>query len=354
MLSASSRRNTSPTSPRIGVSNQAHPHPALSWTKPLDQITHRDVVDALDAIEAPSERAHALKDIRTFFNWCIPRYLKTSPCVGIKKPPQKSRDRVLTDDELARSGNGREELGYPYGTIVQLLILTGQRSGEIAALQWEWGGGVECGGAGGGCRRCWSCRRWPRSPPSLLCLLPAAACGGGGGGGGGLSGVAGAEARRDESDGNGMWPWSPPVARGGVCGRVHLWPCSPTQTPRHCNHAGVFQCCVETLVRKEAPAPSASKPDAPVDAFVRATADSFTQFSRTLSPLAFQPDDASATFATISLRDAIRDIPDAVDALFIPFIADNVAKLGLFYLTAHTSPPSTRNPPSPRTHPPTS
>ncbi len=110
----------------------------FSWTKRLDEITHRDIVEALDAIKAPSERAHALKDIRTFFNWCIPRYLKTSPCVGIKKPPQKSRDRVLTDDELRAVWKRAEELGHPYGTIVQLLILTGQRSGEIAALQWEW------------------------------------------------------------------------------------------------------------------------------------------------------------------------------------------------------------------------
>src|SRR5271165_24938 len=108
------------------------------WPKRLDAITHRDVADALDAIKAPSERAHALKDIRTFFNWCIPRYLKTSPCVGIKKPPQKSRDRVLTDDELRKVWKRAEEIGRPYGTIVQLLILTGQRSGEIAALQWEW------------------------------------------------------------------------------------------------------------------------------------------------------------------------------------------------------------------------
>ena len=60
----------------------------FAWTKTLDQITHCDIVAALDAIEAPSERAHALKDVRTFFNWCIPRYLKTSPCVGIKKPPR--------------------------------------------------------------------------------------------------------------------------------------------------------------------------------------------------------------------------------------------------------------------------
>jgi integrase len=110
----------------------------FDWAKPVDQITHHDVAEALDAIKAPSQRAHALKDIRTFFNWCIPRYLKSSPCIGIKKPPQKSRDRVLSDDELAKVWKRAKEIGHPYGTIVQLLILTGQRRGEIAALQWEW------------------------------------------------------------------------------------------------------------------------------------------------------------------------------------------------------------------------
>ena len=110
----------------------------FKWHKRVDQVTHGDVAEALDAIAAPSERAHALKDLRTFFNWCIPRHLQISPCMGIKKPPQKSRDRVLTDDELAKVWKRAKELGHPYGTIVQLLILTGQRSGETAALQWDW------------------------------------------------------------------------------------------------------------------------------------------------------------------------------------------------------------------------
>jgi integrase len=110
----------------------------FQWTKPLDQITHQDVLTALNGIEARSQRAHALKDIRTFFNWCIPRYLKWSPCIGIKKPAQKPRDRVLSDDELCKVWNRAREIGYPYGTIVLLLILTGQRLGEIAGLRWEW------------------------------------------------------------------------------------------------------------------------------------------------------------------------------------------------------------------------
>ena len=110
----------------------------FQWTKPLDQITHQDVLTVLDGIEAPSQRSHALKDIRTFFNWCIPRYLKSSPCIGIKKPGQNPRDRVLADHELRKVWNRAREIGYPYGTIVRLLILTGQRLGEIAGLRWEW------------------------------------------------------------------------------------------------------------------------------------------------------------------------------------------------------------------------
>src|SRR4029077_2702030 len=69
---------------------------------------------------------------------CIPRNLKSSPCIGIKKTAQKPRDRVLADAELCRVWNRAREIGYPYGTIVQLLILTGQRLGEIAGLRWEW------------------------------------------------------------------------------------------------------------------------------------------------------------------------------------------------------------------------
>jgi integrase len=110
----------------------------FTWTKPLDKITHNDVVETLEQIEATSERAHAHKDITTFFNWCVPRYLKASPCVGIKKATAKSRERVLTDEELSKVWHRAKEIGYPYGTIVQLLILCGQRAGETAALRWEW------------------------------------------------------------------------------------------------------------------------------------------------------------------------------------------------------------------------
>ncbi len=107
------------------------------WMRPLTKITHEDVAQALDAIEAKSARSHALKDIRTLFNWCVPRYLSASPCAGLKMPSYVPRARVLTDDELRRVWEASFEIGYPFGHIVRLLILTGQRRSEIASLEWS-------------------------------------------------------------------------------------------------------------------------------------------------------------------------------------------------------------------------
>ena len=109
------------------------------FTKAVDKITHEDVAQALDLIKAPSTRSHALKDIKAFFNWCVPRYIPYSPCVGFKMPPHKKRKRVLTDDELIRVwfATGQQS-PHPFGTIVRLLILTGQRKSEIGTLQWQF------------------------------------------------------------------------------------------------------------------------------------------------------------------------------------------------------------------------
>jgi len=107
----------------------------FTWKKQLHQITHEDVVKVLEGIEKPSARFHAQKDIKTFFNWCIPRYLDVSPCVGLKTETQPTRDRVLTDDEL------KALWAYdnpPYSDIIKLCILTGQRVGEVVKFEQSW------------------------------------------------------------------------------------------------------------------------------------------------------------------------------------------------------------------------
>jgi integrase len=43
----------------------------------------------------------------------------------------------LTDDELQAVWQGAEAIGWPFGAIVRMLILTGQRRGEVAGMRWQ-------------------------------------------------------------------------------------------------------------------------------------------------------------------------------------------------------------------------
>src|SRR5205085_805654 len=88
-----------------------------------------------------SERAHALVICRAFLRWCVKpprRYLPHSPLEGIELKPGKKRNRILKPEEVESVWQAAATHGYPYGTIVQLLLLTGQRRGEIANLRWPW------------------------------------------------------------------------------------------------------------------------------------------------------------------------------------------------------------------------
>jgi integrase len=108
-------------------------------SKRLDEITHRDVSQiTIKLLETPSEAWHAFKDIRTFFNWCVPAYIAHSPCAGLKAPTRYvPRKRVLTYDEIEAIWKVVNDVEYPFSQIVKLLILTGCRYGEVVGLRWS-------------------------------------------------------------------------------------------------------------------------------------------------------------------------------------------------------------------------
>jgi integrase len=118
-----------------------------SWGETtVGAITRHDVLRVLDhKRKQPSAANHAFTAIRTFFRWCVRHeYLTNSPCAGLGLPhKQNSRSRVLTDPELVSVWRAAVRAGYPFGTIVQLLILTGQRRGEIARLDRNFINGKE-------------------------------------------------------------------------------------------------------------------------------------------------------------------------------------------------------------------
>ncbi|WP_395019824.1 tyrosine-type recombinase/integrase [Dongia sp.] len=103
----------------------------------VSKITEADISKILDGLaQTPQTANHAYTALKTFLRWAVrKRYLSHSPLEDMERPAAiVSRDRVLTDRELVHIYRTAEQYGYPYGTIVQLLILTGQRRGEIAAL----------------------------------------------------------------------------------------------------------------------------------------------------------------------------------------------------------------------------
>ena len=109
--------------------------------KSIHEIKKRDVSDLVSLIA--QRNAHAshrlLKTLKTFFRWCVGRaVIDFSPAEGISSPYRDvSRDRVLTDQELAAVILAARSMPPPYGRIVEFLALTGQRREEAAQLTWE-------------------------------------------------------------------------------------------------------------------------------------------------------------------------------------------------------------------------
>lgn len=105
----------------------------------IHEITRRDVRDLLDRV-GDSGRVTTANRLRAyisgFFNWAVDRdVISVAPSQGIKAvAKEKSRDRVLTDDELRWFWRACDDLGFPWGPLGQTLLLTGQRLGEVVGL----------------------------------------------------------------------------------------------------------------------------------------------------------------------------------------------------------------------------
>ncbi|QLC23369.1 site-specific integrase [Parasphingopyxis sp. CP4] len=117
-----------------------HVRPVLK-SKPLPSIDKADVANILDRIPAskPAVRRQVFAVLRKLFNWAVGRGdLDRSPMDKMPAPPApKSRDRVLDDGELCRVWKASDRISYPFGPLVRLLMITGQRLEEVAALDWS-------------------------------------------------------------------------------------------------------------------------------------------------------------------------------------------------------------------------
>ncbi|ADP71702.1 integrase family protein [Rhodomicrobium vannielii ATCC 17100] len=108
----------------------------------LGDITRADVHEVLDAIVnrgCPTMANRTLSTVRKMCAWAVDRsFIAVSPCHGIKAPAsEKSRDRLLSEDEMRAAWLAFEATGWPFGPLAKLLLATAQRRDEVADMRWS-------------------------------------------------------------------------------------------------------------------------------------------------------------------------------------------------------------------------
>jgi integrase len=110
--------------------------------RPVGEITGRDVAALLERLAARQSLSAAvltLTILRRMYNWLWrERHIVAgNPCAGMESPARfAARDRVLSDDEILRFWAAAGAIGQPWAACLQLLLLTGQRRGEVAGMRW--------------------------------------------------------------------------------------------------------------------------------------------------------------------------------------------------------------------------
>jgi integrase len=108
----------------------------------LQSIKPFEVRDMLEDVanKGPVLANRTLTALKTCFRFHLrrdPDLLLKSPCEGIENPsPETSRRRKLSDTELAALWSILDTEAYPFGRMVQLLILTGCRRDEVRQAPW--------------------------------------------------------------------------------------------------------------------------------------------------------------------------------------------------------------------------
>lgn len=105
---------------------------------PISDITRKDVQDLFNekAIASPVAANRLLTLIQQIFNRAVLLgHIDATPVVLITREEEVERDRVLDDDEIRDLWAAFETEGYPFGPLFKLLLVTGQRRGEVAGMK---------------------------------------------------------------------------------------------------------------------------------------------------------------------------------------------------------------------------
>ena len=110
---------------------------------PIQDLTKTHIRHVLDEVMDAGKTASANRLFATMsrlFNWSVENgYLDNAPTIGMRPPAkERSRDRVLTLDEIRAIWHAADALAYPFGHWVKMMFATaGQRSGDVSSMRWS-------------------------------------------------------------------------------------------------------------------------------------------------------------------------------------------------------------------------
>src|SRR5262249_19588068 len=109
------------------------------WGKlPAKSITRRDVLAIFGRIKAPLLANQVLKAVSAVFGCGVKmEIIGVNPCIGIEVNPTQSRERILGDDEFPKFWQAFGTLDVIRGSALKVLLLTGQRPGEVAHMRHD-------------------------------------------------------------------------------------------------------------------------------------------------------------------------------------------------------------------------
>jgi integrase len=114
-------------------------HVLPRWGKlQASSITRGDVKQMMAKIEAPIAANQTLAAISAVFTWAMKEELATAnPCKLVARNPVKSRERVLSPSELPPFWQGLAAVDAVDAAALKMVLLTGQRPGEVCHMRRE-------------------------------------------------------------------------------------------------------------------------------------------------------------------------------------------------------------------------
>jgi integrase len=106
----------------------------------LVELTRADAAKVIAAVKdrgAPVEALRVAEDLRAFGRWTVGAgLLDRDPLAGMLLPAKsKPRERVLSDDECQTVWRGLDTIRADFATATRLLLVTGQRRGEVVGMR---------------------------------------------------------------------------------------------------------------------------------------------------------------------------------------------------------------------------